>query len=66
MLALSGRAVEAAGTWMLLLDKTGRSRSATGGLGVPASPGVNIDEMMQAACLASSGDETPEGRSIVE
>ena len=28
--------------------------------------GVNIDEMMQAACLASSGDETPEGRSIVE
>lgn len=29
-------------------------------------PGVNIDEMMQAACLASSGDETPEGRSIVE
>ena len=29
-------------------------------------PGVDIDEMMQAACLASSGDETPEGRSIVE
>lgn len=65
---LSGRAVEAAGDVdVLLLDKTGTitlgNRMASAFLPLP---GVNIDEMMQAACLASSGDETPEGRSIVE
>ena len=68
VLALSGRAVEAAGDVdVLLLDKTGTitlgNRMASAFLPLP---GVNIDEMMQAACLASSGDETPEGRSIVE
>ncbi|MFR7888334.1 MAG: potassium-transporting ATPase subunit KdpB, partial [Bilophila wadsworthia] len=60
--------VEAAGDVdVLLLDKTGTitlgNRMASAFLPLP---GVNIDEMMQAACLASSGDETPEGRSIVE
>ena len=68
VLALSGRAVEAAGDVdVLLLDKTGTitlgNRMASAFLPLP---GVDIDEMMQAACLASSGDETPEGRSIVE
>ena len=68
VLALSGRAVEAAGDVdVLLLDKTGTitlgNRMASAFLPLP---GVNADEMMKAACLASSGDETPEGRSIVE
>ncbi|MFQ8738086.1 MAG: hypothetical protein ACLSAH_20535, partial [Bilophila wadsworthia] len=54
VLALSGRAVEAAGDVdVLLLDKTGTitlgNRMASAFLPLP---GVNIDEMMQAACLA--------------
>lgn len=51
---------------MLLLDKTGTITLATAAASafLPL-PGVNIDEMMQAAC-PSSGDETPEGRSIIE
>lgn len=67
VLALSGRAVEAAGdVSTLLLDKTG-----TITLGnrqahqlIPA-PGVDIVELAHAAQLASLADTTPEGRSVV-
>jgi K+-transporting ATPase ATPase B chain len=67
VLAMSGRAVEAAGDVdVLLLDKTGTitlgDRQASAFL--PA-PGVTMDEMAEAAQLASLADETPEGRSIV-
>jgi potassium-transporting ATPase ATP-binding subunit len=67
VLAMSGRAVEAAGDVdVLLLDKTGTitlgNRQATALL--PA-PGVLKEELAQAAQLASLADETPEGRSIV-
>ena len=67
VLAMSGRAVEAAGDVdVLLLDKTGTitlgDRQATAFL--PA-PGVTVEEMAAAAQLASLADETPEGRSIV-
>jgi K+-transporting ATPase ATPase B chain len=67
VLALSGRAVEAAGDVdVLLLDKTGTitlgNRQATEL--VPA-PGVPIERLADAAQLASLSDETPEGRSIV-
>src|SRR6478736_6582384 len=67
VLAMSGRAVEAAGDVdVLLLDKTGTitlgNRQATALL--PA-PGVIKEELAQAAQLASLADETPEGRSIV-
>ena len=67
VLAMSGRAVEAAGDVdVLLLDKTGTitlgDRQATSFL--PA-PGVSVEELANAAQLASLADETPEGRSIV-
>jgi K+-transporting ATPase ATPase B chain len=67
VLAMSGRAVEAAGDVdTLLLDKTGTitlgNRHATELL--PA-PGVPEAELADAAQLASLADETPEGRSIV-
>ncbi len=67
VLALSGRAVEAAGDVdVLLLDKTGTitlgNRQATAF--IPA-PGVTELELADAAQLASLADETPEGRSIV-
>ncbi len=67
VLATSGRAVEAAGDVdVLLLDKTGTitlgNRMATEF--IPA-PGVKIEELADAAQLASLADETPEGRSIV-
>ncbi len=67
VLATSGRAVEAAGDVdTLLLDKTGTitlgNRMATDF--IPA-PGVKIEELADAAQLASLADETPEGRSIV-
>jgi K+-transporting ATPase ATPase B chain len=67
VLAMSGRAVEAAGdVSTLLLDKTGTitlgNRQATAFL--PA-PGVTTEELAKAAQLASLADETPEGRSIV-
>jgi potassium-transporting ATPase ATP-binding subunit len=67
VLAMSGRAVEAAGdVHTLLLDKTGTitlgNRQATEFL--PA-PGVGPKELADAAQLASLADETPEGRSIV-
>jgi len=67
VLAMSGRAVEAAGDVdTLLLDKTGTitlgNRQATEFLPLP---GVNAKELADAAQLASLSDETPEGRSIV-
>jgi K+-transporting ATPase ATPase B chain len=67
VLAMSGRAVEAAGDIdVLLLDKTGTitlgNRMAAEF--VPA-PGVPIEQLADAAQLASLADETPEGRSIV-
>jgi K+-transporting ATPase ATPase B chain len=67
VLAMSGRAVEAAGDVdTLLLDKTGTitlgNRQATEF--VPVA-GVTEQELADAAQLASLSDETPEGRSIV-
>src|SRR5262249_15343100 len=67
VLAMSGRAVEAAGDVdTLLLDKTGTitlgNRQATEFLPVP---GVDPRDLADAAQLASLSDETPEGRSIV-
>jgi len=67
VLAMSGRAVEAAGdVQTLLLDKTGTitlgNRMAA--QFVPAD-GVEEHELAEAAQLASLADETPEGRSIV-
>jgi K+-transporting ATPase ATPase B chain len=67
VLAMSGRAVEAAGDVdTLLLDKTGTitlgNRRATEF--IPA-PGVKDTDLADAAQLASFADETPEGRSIV-
>src|SRR3954471_9287536 len=67
VLAVSGRAVEAAGDVnTLLLDKTGTitlgNRQASEFL--PA-PGVTSEELAAAAQLSSLPDETPEGRSIV-
>jgi len=68
VLAMSGRAVEAAGdVSTLLLDKTGTitlgNRQAAEFV---ALPGVSIDELTEAAMVASLADETPEGRSVVE
>ena len=67
VLAMSGRAVEAAGDVdTLLLDKTGTitlgNRQATAFRPVT---GVQEQELADAAQLASLADETPEGRSIV-
>jgi K+-transporting ATPase ATPase B chain len=67
VIAMSGRAVEAAGDVdVLLLDKTGTitlgNRQA-----VEFKPvsGVTAEELAESAQLASLADETPEGRSIV-
>ncbi len=67
VIAMSGRAVEAAGDVdVLLLDKTGTitlgNREATQ---FHPCPGVTEAELASAAQLASFADETPEGRSIV-
>ena len=67
VLAMSGRAVEAAGDVdVLLLDKTGTitlgNRQATAFLPMT---GVSPQELAAAAQLASLADETPEGRSVV-
>ena len=67
VIAISGRAVEAAGDVdMLLLDKTGTitlgNRQAAAF--IPA-PGVTAEALGDAAQIASLSDETPEGRSIV-
>jgi len=67
VLAMSGRAVEAAGdVHTLLLDKTGTitlgNRQATEFLPLP---GISEAALADAAQLASLADETPEGRSVV-
>ena len=67
VLAMSGRAVEAAGDVdTLLLDKTGTitlgNRQASAFV---AAPDVTEEVLADAAQLASLADETPEGRSIV-
>jgi K+-transporting ATPase ATPase B chain len=68
VLAMSGRAVEAAGDVdVILLDKTGTitygNRMAAS---IVAAPGVDEREAVTAALVASIKDETPEGRSIVD
>ena len=68
VLATSGRAIEAAGDCStLLLDKTGTitygNRRATEFI---ALPGVDPSSLARNALIASLGDETPEGRSIVD
>lgn len=67
VIALSGRAVEAAGDIdVLLLDKTGTitfgNRMASGFI---AGKDSSLEELARSAQLASLSDETPEGRSIV-
>jgi len=67
VIALSGRAVEAAGdVSAVLLDKTGTitlgSRKATEFIPVK---GIDKKELIEASLLSSLADETPEGRSIV-
>jgi potassium-transporting ATPase ATP-binding subunit len=67
VIATSGKAIEAAGdTDVLLLDKTGTitlgNRMATEF--IPAE-GIDIEQLADAAQLASLADETPEGRSVV-
>ena len=67
VIALSGRAVEAAGDVdVLLLDKTGTitlgNRQAVEFIPVD---GIPVQELAEAAQLSSLADETPEGRSIV-
>ena len=68
VLAMSGRAVEAAGdVTTLLLDKTGTitygNRRASDFVGMP---GVGDDELARDAALSSLADPTPEGISVVE
>ena len=68
VLAMSGRAVEAAGdVSTLLLDKTGTitygNRQATR---LVSAPGANPEILARATLAASLADETPEGKSIVE
>ena len=68
VLATSGRAVEAAGDVdTLLLDKTGTitfgNRMATE---IISAPGLRPEAVLRATLMASLGDETPEGRSIVD
>jgi potassium-transporting ATPase ATP-binding subunit len=67
VLALSGRAVEASGDCdVLLLDKTGTitlgNREA---VEFVPMPGVEAEDLAEAAQMSSLADETPEGRSIV-
>ncbi|GAX55751.1 potassium-transporting ATPase subunit KdpB [Streptomyces olivochromogenes] len=67
VLAMSGRAVEAAGdVGTLLLDKTGTitlgNRKATAFVPLP---GITEEQLAGAAQLSSLADETPEGRSVV-
>lgn len=67
VLAMSGRAIEAAGDVdILMLDKTGTitlgNRQADEFIPVD---GVSVEELADAAQLSSLADETPEGRSVV-
>jgi K+-transporting ATPase ATPase B chain len=68
VLAMSGRAVEAAGDIdVMLLDKTGTitmgNRMASA---FSPARGVTLEALAEASLLASLADETPEGRSIVQ
>ncbi|GAA3217832.1 potassium-transporting ATPase subunit KdpB [Actinocorallia longicatena] len=68
VLAMSGRAVEAAGdVGTLLLDKTGTITlgDRRAGAFVPVGR-VSAEDLADAARLSSLADETPEGRSVVE
>src|SRR6185312_12356104 len=67
VLAMSGRAVEAAGDVnTLLLDKTGTiTFGARQAAELRPAPGVDQRELADAALLSSLADETPEGRSIL-
>ena len=67
VIAMSGRAVEAAGDVdVLLLDKTGTITHGNRMAHelIPAA-GVRLEDLAEAAMLSSLADETPEGRSIV-
>ncbi|MGZ6967657.1 MAG: potassium-transporting ATPase subunit KdpB [Acidimicrobiia bacterium] len=68
VLAMSGRAVEAAGDVnTLLLDKTGTiTYGARQAAELRPAPGVDERDLADAALLSSLADETPEGRSILE
>jgi K+-transporting ATPase ATPase B chain len=68
VIAKSGKAVETAGDLdTILLDKTGTitigNRKATR---FHPAPGYNEGDLMECATLSSMGDETPEGKSIIE
>jgi len=68
VIAKSGKAVETAGDLdTLLLDKTGTitigNRKATNFYN---APGINMNELVNAAILSSAADATPEGKSIIE
>ncbi|HTE31217.1 MAG TPA: potassium-transporting ATPase subunit KdpB [Chryseolinea sp.] len=68
VIAKSGKAVETAGDIdVLLLDKTGTitigNRKATN---FYAAKGIDVDDLIEVATIASLSDETPEGKSIVE
>ena len=67
VIALSGRAVEAAGdVSVILLDKTGTlTMGARQAATLVPAEGVDAVDLAQAALMASQADETPEGRSIV-
>jgi len=67
VLAMSGKAVEAAGdVHVLLLDKTGTiTHGNRQAVALLPAPGVTPGELARAAQLSSLADETPEGRSIV-
>ncbi|MFD7589088.1 potassium-transporting ATPase subunit KdpB [Kitasatospora sp. NPDC059811] len=68
VVALSGRAVEAAGDVdVLLLDKTGTiTHGNRRAVALHPLPGASTEQLAEAAQLASLADETPEGRSLVE
>ena len=68
VIAKSGRAVEAAGDInVLLLDKTGTiTHGNRQAVAFYAVPGLPIQQLAEAAALASLADETPEGKSIVQ
>ncbi|WP_149084250.1 MULTISPECIES: potassium-transporting ATPase subunit KdpB [Microbacterium] len=68
VLAMSGRAVEAAGdVTTLLLDKTGTiTHGNRRAHAVLPLTGVDADELLRTAALSSLADPTPEGASIVE
>ncbi|MFH9354558.1 potassium-transporting ATPase subunit KdpB [Kitasatospora sp. NPDC017646] len=68
VVAVSGRAVEAAGDVdVLLLDKTGTITHGNRlAVALHPLPGATMEQLAEAAQLASVADETPEGRSLIE